>query len=81
MDIVTASHLLASSTTPISPGWINYLIVAIAGGIGAADYGLIKKDRSLSKFGKDFAWGAVFLLVMTFVLSYFFHMRPPWIDS
>lgn len=81
MDIVTATHLLAGSTTPTSPGRIGYLIFAIAGGIGFTGYGLIKKDRSLSNFVKNFAWGAVGMLLVTFVLSYFFHVRPPWIDS
>ncbi len=81
MDIVTASDFLASSTTPTNLGWIDYLLLAIGGGIGAAVFGLIGKNRSLSKFMKGFVWGAVFLLVMTFALSYFFHVQPPWIDS
>ncbi|MDZ4270884.1 MAG: hypothetical protein U1D00_35330 [Mycobacterium sp.] len=81
MDMVPATHLVASSATPTSPGWVGYLVFAIAGGIGFAGYGLFKKDRSFSNFVKDFAWGAVGMLLVTFVLSYFFQVRPPWIDS
>lgn len=81
VDIMAASHLLASSTPPSSPSWIGYLVFAIAGGIGYAGYGLIKTDRSLLNFAKDFTWGAVGMLVVTFVLSYFFDVRIPWFDS
>jgi len=81
MDMVTASHLLVSSTTPTGPGWVNYLIVALAGGIGYAAYRSIKKNRSWSNFVKDFAWGATGILLLTFVLSYFFHVQPFLIDS
>lgn len=79
--MVTASHFLASSTTSTGSVWIGHLMLAITAGIGYASYGLIKKDRSLSNFMKDFAWGAVGMLAITFVLSYFLHVRLPWFDA
>lgn len=81
MDLMTASDFLTNSTTPAPSAWMGYLLVAIAGGIGYAGFGLMTKDRSLSNFGKDFAWGAVGMLAINFVLSYFFHVRLPWFDS
>lgn len=81
MDIMTASSLLAGSSTPAGPGWLSYLVFAVAGGIGYAAYDLIRNNRSWTNFSKNFALGAVAMLLFTFVLSYFFHVSPVWIDS